>query len=134
MTLVYSCRRDDLLLAQPLADCIAARADSRAIVAVTDDGGDATTTTSGGGGGGGGGGPPPAYAHVASPALAEARARFKALTFTAGRVSEALLREVLAERRSPRVVVSGPAGFMDHVGALLRQLGVPRQAVVCLKA
>ena len=120
LTLVYSCRRDDILLAQPLSECIAARAGSRAIVAVTEDVG------SGGG--------PPAYAHVALTALADLRERFRALTFTAGRVSEALLREVLAERPSPRVVVSGPEGFMDHVGGLLRQLGVPRQAVVCLRA
>ena len=49
-------------------------------------------------------------------------------------MSEALLREVLAEHRSPRVVVSGPEGFMDHVGTLLRQVGVSRRSVVCLKA
>ena len=71
---------------------------------------------------------------MASPAVADARERFSALTFTAGRVSEALLREVMAERPSPRVVVSGPEGFMDHVGALLCQLGVPRRAIVCLEA
>ena len=117
VTLVYSCRGNDVLLAQPISECIARRAGSKAVFAVTGD-------ASG----------PPAYANVASPGLEGVRARFKALTVTSGRVTEVLLREVLAEHRSPRVVVSGPEGFMDHVGALLRQAGVPRRAVVCLKA
>ena len=75
-----------------------------------------------------------AYAHVASPGLADLRERFRDLTFTAGRVSESLLREVLVQHPSPRIVVSGPEGFMDHVGTMLQQVGVSRRAIVCLES
>ena len=117
VTLVYSCRANDVLLAQPISECVAGRAGSKAIFAVTED-------VSG----------PCPYSRVASPGVADLRERFKAVTFTKGRVSESLLRELLVEHRSPRVVVSGPEGFMDHVGTMLRQLGVSRGAIVCLKA
>ena len=78
------------------------------------------------------------YPHLPPPpVLAELREAYKAvapLTFTTGRVSEKMLRACLATRPSPRVVVSGPAPFLQSVGAMLQALGVPRDAVVTLKA
>jgi ferredoxin-NADP reductase len=117
VTLVYSCRANDVLLAQPISEYIAGRTGSKAIFAVTEEASGSS-----------------AYPHVASPSLADMRGRFHAITFAEGRVSESLLREVLVEHRAPRVVVSGPEGFMDHVGTMLRQVGVSRGAIVCLKA
>ena len=58
------------------------------------------------------------------------------VTFASGRVDEASVRQALAgcEGREPRVILSGPTGFMQAVSRLLERLDVPRAAIVRLKA
>ena len=116
VTLLYSCRADDVLMASPISRCMASRAGSRAFITLTPAHGT------------------PIYPQIAAPVLPALQDSFKEVAFSSGRISEALLREALADRPLARVVVSGPAAFLESMGTLLRAVGVPMSATVNLKA